>query len=99
MRQRRRFAAMLAALALAAGLTAIPALATEGGSPSTYTEIPGDGTGSVTDPLPIPDPGESAAPPSSQEPPSSSSQEPTAPPSPTNKKLLTAVPPFPRKGR
>ena len=81
MRQRRRFAAMLAALALAAGLTAIPALATEGGSPSTYTEIPGDGTGSVTDPLPIPDPGESAAPPSSQEPPSSSSQEPTAPPS------------------
>ena len=70
MRQRRRFAAMLAALALAAGLTAIPALATEGGSPSTYTEIPGDGTGSVTDPLPIPDPGESAAPPSSQEPPS-----------------------------
>ena len=53
MRQRRRFAAMLAALALAAGLTAIPALATEGGSPSTYTEIPGDGTGSVTDPLPI----------------------------------------------
>ena len=35
MRQRRRFAAMLAALALAAGLTAIPALATEGGSPST----------------------------------------------------------------
>lgn len=81
MKQRRRFAAMLAALALAAGLTAIPALATEGGSPSTYTEIPGDGTGSVTDPLPIPDPGESAAPPSSQEPPSSSSQEPTAPPS------------------
>lgn len=80
MRQRRRFAAMLAALALAAGLTAIPALATEGGSPSTYTEIPGDGTGSVTDPLPIPDPGESAAPPSSQEPPSSSSQEPTVPP-------------------
>lgn len=83
MKQRRRFAAMLAALALAAGLTAIPALATEGGSPSTYTDVenPGDGTGSVTDPLPIPDPGESAAPPSSQEPPSSSSQEPTAPPS------------------
>lgn len=83
MRQRRRFAAMLAALALAAGLTAIPALATEGGSPSPYTDVenPGDGTGSVTDPLPIPDPGESAAPPSSQEPPSSSSQEPTAPPS------------------
>ncbi len=82
MRQRRRFAAMLAALALAAGLTAIPALATEGGSPSTYTDVenPGDGTGSVTDPLPIPDPGESAAPPSSQEPPSSSSQEPTVPP-------------------
>ena len=41
MRQRRRFAAMLAALALAAGLTAIPALATEGGSPSTYTPGPG----------------------------------------------------------
>ena len=50
MRQRRRFAAMLAALALAAGLTAIPALATEGGSPSTYTDVenPGDGTGSDT---------------------------------------------------
>ena len=30
---------MLAALALAAGLTAIPALATEGGSPVSYTHL------------------------------------------------------------
>ena len=44
MKHKRRVAALLAAFALAAGLTAIPALATEENPPSAYTEMPTENT-------------------------------------------------------
>ena len=46
MKQKRRMAALLAALALVASVTAIPALATEteGDLPSGYTEMPQENT-------------------------------------------------------
>ena len=100
---------MLAALALAAGLTAIPALGHRRGQPFHLYRNP-RGRHRLGDRPPAhPDPGESAAPPSSQEPPSSSSQEPTARPAPPLRKSprrvirRTASPlpprsPAPRKG-
>lgn len=44
MKKRRRLAVFLGALAVAASLTALPALATEGSFPSVQTEMPGEGT-------------------------------------------------------
>ena len=44
MKKRRRLAVFLGALAVAASLTALPALATEGSFPSAQTEMPGEGT-------------------------------------------------------
>lgn len=44
MKHKRRVAALLAAFALAAGLIAIPALATEGNASSAYTEMPTENT-------------------------------------------------------
>lgn len=91
MREKRRFAALLAALALAACLVAVPAVATEGTPPLNHTQMPGDATGTTapqdpdTDPVtpePVTPPPDPVTPPpsssSSQEPSSSSSsQEPS----------------------
>ncbi|MGI6255486.1 MAG: hypothetical protein ACOYJZ_07605 [Acutalibacter sp.] len=79
MREKRRFAALLAALALAACLTAVPALATEGTPPVGYTQMPGDATGTTpqdpgTEPV-EPDPVTPAPDPVTPPPSSSSSSE------------------------
>ncbi len=95
MREKRRFAALLTALALAACLVAVPAVATEGTPPMGHTQMPDHATGITTpqDPETAPVPPEPATPPpdpvtpppsssSSQEPPSSTpSQEPSQEPS------------------
>lgn len=84
MKHKRRFAALLAALALAAALTALPVLATQGDIPLGQTEVPGDITESepvappTEEPTPVPpDPVTPEPPPVSSEP-SSSSQEPSS---------------------
>ena len=84
MKHKRRFAALLAALALAAALTALPVLATQGDIPLGQTEVPGDITESepvappTEEPTPVPpDPVTPEPPPVSSEP-SSSSEEPSS---------------------
>lgn len=84
MKQKRRFAVLLAALALAAGLLSVPVLATEGDTPSVYTEMPGESTGGetssesqVTEPTSPPEPVETPQPEPTEEP-SSSSSEPSS---------------------
>lgn len=82
MRDKRRFAALLAALALAACLIAVPALATEGTPPLGHTQMPGDATGTTvtqdpeTDPA-TPEPATPPPDPVTPPPSSSSSQEPS----------------------
>ena len=83
MREKRRFAALLAALALAACLIAVPAVATEGTPPLGHTQMPGDATGTTTPQNPETDPvtPEPATPPPdpvTPPPSSSSSQEPSS---------------------
>ena len=84
MKQKRRFAVLLAAFALAAGLLSVPVLATEGDTPSVYTEMPGESTGGetssesqVTEPTSPPEPVETPQPEPTEEP-SSSSSEPSS---------------------
>ena len=81
MKQKRRFAVLLAALALAAGLLSAPVLATEGDTPSAYTEMPGESTGGetssesqVTEPTSPPEPVETPQPEPTEEPSFSSSE-------------------------
>ena len=78
MKQKRRFAVLLAAFALAAGLLSVPVLATEGDTPSVYTEMPGESTGGetssesqVTEPTSPPEPVETPQPEPTEEPSSS----------------------------
>ena len=87
MKQKRRFAAFLVAIALAAGLIAVPAVATEGNTPQTYTENPGENPGGgetvssqppVVEPTPAPEPS-TPEPPVSSEPSDSSSEQPSTP--------------------
>lgn len=83
MKQKRRLAAFLAALTLAAGLTALPVMATEGDTPPAYTETPEETTGGETEisqppveePTPAPEP-VTPEPPVSSEPSNSSSEDP-----------------------
>lgn len=87
MKQKRRFAAFLVAIALAAGLIAVPAVATEGNTPPAYTEDTGENTDGgetvssqppVVEPTPAPEPS-TPEPPVSSEPSDSSSEQPSTP--------------------